>query len=220
MNLLNFVLLRDNSPPQTIIFKKKIMKLTLLCITILICSGNSFAQLNKGNWLVGGMGNFTSTKNYITNPVFSTTANVIFLKISPNIGYFFIDKLSMGIKPGFTWNKTEVLPINGGGGWSNTKRFEIGPFVRYYFLNADNPYNILADLSYQFGTARNKPENGSINTFSISAGPVIYFNTSVGLEVLIGYYEKNEKFKNSVSYSSGQKGLQVGVGFQFHLEKQ
>lgn len=197
--------------------KKTVMKLTLTCITILICSVHSYAQLNKGNWLVGGVGNFTSTKNSYSNPSISQMADVIFLNLSPDIGYFFIDKLSVGIKPGFTWNKTEVLPINGGGGSSNIKRFEVGPFIRYYLLNADNPYNILADISYQFGTARNKPANGNISTFSISAGPVIYFNTSVGLEVLIGYYQKNEEFKNS--YSSGQKGLQVGVGFHFYLEK-
>jgi len=49
------------------------------------------------------------------------------------------------------------------------------------------------------------------------AGPVIYFNSSVGLEVLLGYSSSLEDVENA--NKEVRKGFQVAVGFQIHLEK-
>ena len=212
--------MRTHSPPSIFyIFinsQKNIMKTTtLLLITTFFLIKHSYCQIEKGTWLVGGTGSFSSSKNSYSNPNYFQTSDVINLKISPNIGYFIIDKLAAGLRPSFTWDKAEVTTA--GGLTTNIKRFEIGPFIRYYFLNKAKPFNILTDFSYLFGSLSNKPEKGIINTFSISAGPVIYFNSSIGLEFLVGYYKKSEE--NKGIYRSEQKGLQIAVGFQIHLEK-
>lgn len=45
------------------------------------------------------------------------------------------------------------------------------------------------------------------------AGPVIYFNSSVGLELSLGYYY--QKPNNDAATT----GLQTRIGFQVYLEK-
>jgi len=108
-----------------------------------------------------------------------------------------------------------------GGLTSNVSRFEFGPFARFYFLPADNQYNILADVSYQYGIYYSKPTKGKINTLSASAGTVVFFNSSVGLEFLLGYYSRKEVIPLTTSGENitKQKGFQISVGFQIHLEK-
>ena len=177
------------------------------------------AQLTKDNWLAGGTGNFLSSKNTFSSPAYSSSSDRIDIKISSNIGYFIADKFALGVRPSFSKYKEQV---NGAGGLtSNVSRFEFGPFVRYYFLQADKQYNILTDVSYQYGIYYSKPTKGNINTFSASAGTVVFFNSTVGLEFLAGYYSRKEVMPLTTSGEnvSNQKGFQIGIGFQVHLEK-
>jgi len=188
-----------------------------LFIILTTLTFQSFGQLANGNWLVGGTGNFLSSKNTYTSPTFSSSSDRVDIKISPNIGYFIIDKFAAGLRSSYTKSKGVV---NGPGGLNtNENRFEIGPFVRYYFLDAQKSYNVLTDLSYQHGFYWFTPTKGNINTFSASAGSVIYFNSSVGLEFLLGYYSRKEVIRQNGDIINQQKGFQVGIGFQIHLEK-
>jgi len=192
------------------------MKQFMTILIILLSSIITCGQLTKGNWLVGGTGNFLTSKNTYTSITYSSTSDRIDIKISPSIGYFFVDKIASGLRISYSKFKDEV---NGpGGGYSNINRFEFGPFVRYYFLKSENQYNILTDLSYQYGLYRFKPTKGNINTLSLSAGPVIYFNTVVGLEFLLGYYNRKEVIKQNGDITNKQSGFQIGIGLQIHLE--
>lgn len=193
-----------------------IMKELFLAVIIAIASQAS-GQIIKDNWLVGGTGTFLSSKNTYTSPTYSSSSDRLDIKISPSIGYFIADKFASGLRVSFSKYKEEV---NGSSGLNtNVNRFEFGPFVRYYFLKTDNQYNILTDLSYQYGLYRFKPTKGNINTFSLAAGPVIYFNSVVGLEFLLGYYNRKEVIKQNGDNTNKQSGFQVNIGLQIHLEK-
>ena len=192
------------------------MKLLLKTLLLLTISTSSFAQLSKRNWLVGGSGSFYSSNSTYKTSNYYQESEEFNLGISPSIGYFFADKLAAGLRPSFSWGKGEVTTT--GGGKSDIKRFLIGPFVRYYLLSPEKPSNILTEANYQFGTISFSPGKGSISSYSIAAGPVIYFNSSVGLEFTIGYNSRTEDAENS--YKTTQKGLQIGIGFQIHLEKE
>lgn len=186
----------------------------LLVITVFIFLPAN-GQTDKGTWLIGGNSNFLSSKNTDKGSTFSLASDRIDIGISPNIGYFIVDKLAIGIKTSFSKYKDQGF----NGGYSNINRFEFGRLVRYYFLNPEEKnYNILADINYQYGITKDVHYyNGEINTFSASAGTVIFFNTSVGLEFLLGYYQRNENIYNS--YKTTQKGLRTSIGFQVHLKK-
>lgn len=185
---------------------------------------SAHSQLTKGNWLVGGNASFSSANSTYKTPNLSQKSDELNLSLSPNVGYFLLNKFALGLTPTFSWNKSEggdAIDNNGNvigsGGSSNVQRFLIGPFARYYVLSTEKPFNILVSAAYQFGTYSSKPTKGTVNNFSFGAGPVIFFNSSVGLEFLLGYGSRTEDVDGN--YKSTQKGMQIGIGFQIHLEK-
>ncbi|HSR37582.1 MAG TPA: hypothetical protein VLL95_01610 [Phnomibacter sp.] len=174
------------------------------------------SQLTKGTWIAGGAASFYSTQNKYASNIANQTSDVLRLSINPSIGYFLADKFAIGLRPNYTKNKAQVTSTSGLA--TNENRFDIGPFARYYFLQAEKQFNLLADISYQYGVYWFKPTKGNRNTFSASAGTVVFFNSSVGLELLLGYYTQKETINDAVKTINEQKGLQMTIGFQFHLE--
>lgn len=196
--------------------KKRKWFIGLLALFVLLAiSSSSFAQLTKGNWLVGGTGKFYSYTSTYSTPTISYESKYLDVNLAPGVGYFVVDKFAIGLKPSFNWTKSKTYPP--GGGSTDIKRFTLGPFARYYILNSESQFNIVTEGTYQYGIYRAGADKGSINNFSIMAGPVVYFNTTVGLEFLIGYTSSIEEIKNR--YKNTLKGYQIGVGLQIHLEK-
>jgi hypothetical protein len=173
----------------------------------------------KKTWLVGGSGSFYSYNQDLSYSSAFTKGKYTNIDISASIGYFLANKFVSGINSTFSSYKGEAIV---GGGISNSRKFAIGPFARYYFLEADRQFNILTEASYQFGpnvTPLTRKDKGQINNFSVMAGPELFFNSAVGLVVLMGYKSTKEDIDNSpnaISYKN--KGFQVLVGFQIHLE--
>jgi len=178
----------------------------------------SHSQVTQGIWLTGGTGTLLSTNYSWVSPTFSYSSDKVDIKISANLGYFIKDKIALGLRPSFSKYK-EVAEGTGGNINSNVNRLEIGPFVRYYFLEAEKQFNILGDIGYQYGFYWFKPTRGNINTVSANAGTVVFFNTSVGLELLLGYYHRKEVIKENEEFVTNQKGFQISIGFAIHLEK-
>lgn len=240
MKLLKKMLLHDNSPPKT---KKKNKFLTIksiitmktfkLFIAIaLLITINSFGQLDKKTWLVGGTGSFDSYKENYTY-VFTGTGtgenieierSIKEIEFSPKVGYFVIDKLALGIGVSYISEKSESKTISGNasGGSSKSHSLYVGPFARYYFLNKDKPYNILVEANYQFGNIDQSvfsDDKGKLSRFSLFVGPEIYFNSSVGMNLLVGYTNSKRNMDNNSSVSNSTNGLQVAIGFQIYLQK-
>lgn len=176
------------------------MKLFICSILLLLFSNNiSFSQINKGDWLIGGIINLTSQTT--RNEEFSSTSTIFNSKA--DVGYFLIDQLAFGIKPGFYLYKDYSQ--------LNIKYFDLGIFSRYYFLKSNSLYNIIIQPEYfrSFGDG-----GATKNTYSLLAGPVIYFNERIGLEFNIGYSIQNVKGNIAKFYT-----LQSGIGLQIHLTK-
>ena len=172
----------------------------ILVISILLVAFASNAQIDKGNWMMGGsgaIGNFKTTSEENSSTSTSIT-------ISPNIGYFFIDKLSIGLAGQFNY----VFPK----GDSHTiSSNSISPFIRYYFLEKEKQINIFSETRYEI--MRISQGNFKTDTFLIKGGVVFFLNSSVGLEVALNYstQKTNQNFENRAIY--------LNVGFQIHLEK-
>jgi hypothetical protein len=189
------------------------MRVFILCCTTLLCTTACHAQLEKGTWLLGGSGKFFSYKSQYSTDTYVNESNYTQIDISSNIGLFLIEKLGLGIRP--TLSSFKGGTTDGGIG-SNIKRYWIGPFMRYYFLEKDRESNIIGDLSYQVGFLRGI-SRGSLSRFSCLAGPVLFFNSSVAIEFLVGYSYNKEDIQQASKEI--QKGFQVAIGFQIHLEK-
>jgi len=176
------------------------MKHIIIVVFMLLDLNSLQAQITKRNWLVGGEGNFSTSKSKFSNGNESDRASQFV--ISPNIGYFFADKFAGGLKGIIGFTKLEGESINTG--------FNIGPFLRYYFLDIENRTNLFSEVSYAHGDSGT---GLSSNSYSIKAGPSIFLNSSVAVEIALAYnYAKN---------SSGTSNNQIiaGVGLQIHLEK-
>jgi hypothetical protein len=186
----------------------KKLSLILISLSVLIVAN---AQITKGNWLVGGNGNFSFTSFNAESNTKTTTLN-----LGPDIGYFFIDKFAGGVRLSFYKNHVQFGQPNNN--FTTFTNYDIGPFVRYYLLPIDKEYNIITEGNYQFGNEKVKTNNSSTtsksNSFSFSVGPVIYFNSSVGIEFLLNYSSSG----NNVSSKRGNS-FGIGIGLQVHLQK-
>lgn len=191
------------------------MRTSILSLFLLTFSLIAKSQLNKGIWLAGGTGKFYSYNSRNSSSTYNVESKYAQIDLSPAVGYFVMDKLALGLKSTFSSIKGKVT--SAGGLSTNVQRYLIGPFGRYYLLDKENNYNIVTDLSYQFGFFGGGLAKGKLNTFSALAGPIIYFNTTVGIEFLMGYSYSKEDVEQA--NKEVRKGFQIGVGFQIHLDK-
>jgi hypothetical protein len=188
------------------------MKITqTLVLVFFLASFLGTAQITKGNFLVGGNGNFSYTKfkqkpNPNTGSIVFNNINgeILGILLEPNIGYFIKDKFAVGLKIGFenNFNSQSSFQIN-------QTQFSLGPFLRYYFLNTDKPFNLFVEPSYY--TYTYKPL-GNANGFGLKVGHVYFLNSSVGVESSLNYQYRD------IDQSTANT-LFVAFGFQLYLEK-
>ena len=196
------------------------MKLRFLFVVLFLIAFASQAQLTKNTWLVGGTGSFQSYNRDYQIPPNSVQYKQTDVSLSPSIGYFIIDKLALGLRPSFSWSKSEWVSSTGniGGGRGNSSWLELGLFGRWYFLQKEKNYNIIGDVSYHYGIQNNFGKNtGYSNSFKFLTGPEFYFNSSIGIELLVGYSLRKELYDDG--NSNFYKGFLTTIGFQIHLEK-
>lgn len=173
------------------------MKKVLFAALMTIAVQGVFAQVNKGQWLVGGNVGFESIK-------YGDSKGTSFT-FSPNGGYFFIDKFAGGLRVDLTSTKPKDGKASG--------ETLIAPFLRYYFLPSAQKVNIFADASYGFGSRKVLGESESQNAFTISAGPAIFLSPNTALEFALRYHSKGGDAWGEDRWNA----FGVNVGFQIHL---
>lgn len=186
------------------------MKKALFILISFFIGATSFAQINKGQYLVGGNAAFSG---YDDNGHKSSQ-----LTIAPNAGYFFINKLAGGLKLNLGYGSFKIS-----GEKATTSSYGVSPFVRYYILPAANKVNLFAQASYGWNKSRNKypdyTSRSTFNSYSFAAGPAFFVTPNISVELTAGYTNsqyKNKNYDNTTSKSK-EKLFQVGVGFQIHL---
>lgn len=170
---------------------KKILLTLLPVFTLLIAN----AQTEKGDWMVGG--------GFQLN----TSDNNTIIALTPNAGIFAINNLAVGGNLRFSYIKSDDTKVTD---------FGIGPFVRYYFTNA----NIRPILhgSFDFLSSKTKivglgsSSSTGINYF-LGGGAAIFISDQVSIDALLGY--DHTKYKKS----DGSGGFAMTVGFQVYLLK-
>lgn len=210
MKLLKTPKGRCNSPPNkhkqitnyTNKTLNKMKTIKTLFLAILLFTMTTNAQITKGNWMVGGDGSFSNSKATNSTGIIGSSNGV---GISPNIGYFFTDKLAVGIRASFNYGKTSGGPSSIGFGGS--------PFVRYYFLKPEKLVNVFIDANYGYTLSKTDGREETGRSYNLKAGPVVYFNSSVGLELTLNYNKSFSPDDYVYQY------FYVGLGFQIHLKK-
>jgi hypothetical protein len=183
------------------------MKKVLFAAFLLVSSNAIFAQVNQGNILAGGGAQFDHQSQ--------GDDKVTSIGIAPDLGYFVINQLAVGLRPefGYAKSKTKVGTTTT---TSSGTSFTIAPFVRYYFMPSGEKVNVFGDASYGFGSSKVKGGSSvSGNYYQIKAGPAIFLTPNTALEFAAYYrswggdaYEYNGDRENHFGLS---------IGFQIHL---
>ena len=200
------------------------MKTTIFSVIALFFTLTSFAQLEQRTWLVGGSGSFYTYTDKYSSPNLNQTGKWTEISLAPSVGYFFEDKFCGGIRAIFSSSKGTDIASDGTISTANQYYLSGGPFLRYYFLEMDKPFNILSDVSYQLGVNQylgGAHQKGKYNMFSAMTGIEAFFTSSASIEFLLGYSQKITSIgDNTVSPITDTKnGLQASIGFQLHLIK-
>lgn len=220
MKLLKTMLLQDNSPPKTKIknnfltIKTNItMKTFKLFMAIALLSFlTSNAQITKGNWMFGGSASYNNKEIYNKN--FSNDkGRTTEIEVTANAGYFIIDKLQAGTRISY-----EHFSRKGDEG-SSRYWLKYGVYTRYYLLKPEKMVNFFLDGQYFLGNKAFSDGDfkDKLNGYVFSAGPTIFFNSSVAMELGINY--SSTKF-NGANDNIIENNLQFSLGFQIFLEKQ
>lgn len=193
-------------------------------LALVLFSYSSFAQITKNTWIVGGSGSvFRSTEDY-NSPGFTQTSKFTSIDFSPTVGYFLINKLAGGLRLTGTYTKGNFSYPGGGTATTEAYKLAAGPFVRYYFLEADKPFNLLADLSYQTGLNKYLGlvhQKGKFNILSLMGGAEIFFNQAAGIEMLFGYSKETVSIEDAPSvFKSEKSGFRTSIGVMLHLQKE
>jgi hypothetical protein len=219
---------------------KKIYLLPLLlCVTL-----PAWCQLKKGQWVTGGTAAYAHSTTKGTTSGIKNTNKVTSFQAAPLGGYFFMDRFCAGLRPGYSTSSTNQvldgaqLPMMlfYSSTTSKSTAFSIAPFARYYFLPAGRKINILADLSYAYDYVSQHSETyqryNNLSTqqiqegrstsvskehassYTLAAGPAIFFNPKVSLELTVGYSITD--FADSDLTSNT---IQVGTGFLYFFGK-
>lgn len=180
------------------------MKKVLFAAFLLVSSHSMFAQINKGQWLVGGTAGFETSKHGD-----SDAGKYTDIWVQPDAGYFFADKLAAGLRLGFSSSKYKDED-------DAFSTFTAAPFVRYYFLDAAQKVNIFADASYGFGSTGAK-DKASLNYFDIMAGPAVFLTPNTALEFAL-YYKSSGGDAYKIGTEDERKNdFGLSIGFQIHL---
>ncbi|AYB29482.1 outer membrane beta-barrel protein [Chryseolinea soli] len=174
-----------------------------LCLAV----SSSFAQTSKGAFLLGGSLGFSSghTNTTYNYPAISRKEKQSAIGVDPNVSYFVIDHLSVGVVTPFMyrWYKTEGVDQK-----TTYTSYSVGPLIRYYF-HLGNQWAIFPEASYSYGWTVTKgysylsgdivPVTYRGNTRNLQGGlGLVYFlNPNIGVEGKFRYQSMRDTYNRT-----------------------
>lgn len=201
-------------------------KSLILILSLMLLSISSFAQLQKGNLLLGGNVNFqtSSTESDNLGVAGGNTSKSNRFSFSPLVGYFFSDRTVLGLKVDYFSSKTENRILAGPTIIFENDGIGLGPFVRRYFPikewvafygQAEVNYGSARHLNTNSSSSSSETKTRSVN-FAASLGlsffPTQWMSIDLSANPLSFYHQNNQN--NSGSSSSSEVNTS---GFNFDL---
>lgn len=185
------------------------MKKLFLLAAVAFASA-SYAQTEKGNWFAGSdlglsFSSETVKEKYDGRELSNSTTSTF--KFIPNVNYFVIDNLAVGLGLEYTNSKTK-------GASDSENIFTIAPNATYFFpLSANLAPFVGAKVGYATASAGSSDANKYNGlVFGGKAGIAYFVNQGAAITGYVGYDSYSLKNKAD-SKSETQKGtLGVGVG--------
>lgn len=191
-------------------------KLTLFIILLLPFS--SYSQNKKDLLISGGLGGYYSRAEVNFNGFGYNSGKEFICELNPNLGFFFIKSLSIGLGVDLINNSTiseEQITIR-----TFHNYLLVSPFFKYYF-----PFRLFIQAQYNFGEKISKYESDNtpgdynlsykstefLSGFGIGIGYLVKINNSISKEPSFKYLQN---FVNSSYERYGSDNLTGGKGNQ------
>ncbi len=189
-------------------------KRLLLILPLLLLSFSGFAQLQKGNKILGGTINYSTSNTSPTDPIGlpGQTSKTNSFNIRPIFGVFVSDRTVVGLT--FDISSYSSENSNNGQEFSyKSNRFSFGPFVRRYFpVKEWVAFYGQADLNYSSGNIKqnysaslNQGYELSTNTFNLIA--------SLGLAFFPTNWMSVDLSMNPLTFTHSLNKYEVGSNF-------
>ena len=190
------------------------MKKLFLFAAVIFASA-SYAQTEKGNWFAGSDLGLSYTSETTTPKYDGTKGNKTTestFKITPNVNYFVIDNLAVGLG-------LEYINSKAKGASDSENMFTIAPNATYFFpLSANLAPFVGAKVGYAMASAGSSDAskyNGLV--FGGKAGIAYFVNQGAAITGYVGYdsYSLKNKADSKVETQRGILGVGVGVALFF-----
>ena len=195
---------------------------TILAIAIImtVACSNTFAQTDKGNFILGGNTSFTITHNNVET--LGEKAKITNIMLQPYAGYFIFNKFSAGLSVDYDYSST-------------IKSADVSVLTdfRYYFTNYSvKPFvKINAGYSNQFLDAGYYPNEfrSSAHGLKVGAGAglAIFFKDNMSIDITGQYFYSNLKrvgggtygdlYDTSRNFKAKVDELRLFIGFSVYL---
>ena len=124
--------------------------------------------VSAGSWMLGGQAGFQSDKTDGEDDALNT------LLISPNIGYFIIDNLGIGLNVGFASLSQ---------GDNSATVIGIGPYARYYVFQG-----LFPQVGIMYNSTKVDDFDAVTGTdINLGVGYSFFVNNSIAIEPMLGY---------------------------------
>ena len=194
------------------------MKNILMICFAALAFATANAQTQNGSFLIGGTASVENAKGNLESLSVLTTepGTTTAISLAPQVGYFVIDNLAIGLRPSITYAWRGKDNRNTATG--------LGPFVRYYFpfgrfavfpefkasLNNSKQSYLIIDPDN--GSSANATFKSKSTQYSGGVGFVWFAAKNVGIESILSY----SHYKRS---SSAGNLLSLRFGIQFYLSR-
>lgn len=171
------------------------------------------AQTEKGKWLLGGNSSvsYTSTKTtFEFDGEEAGDQDSSIFTINPEVGYFVMDNLSVGLGVGFSSTKV---------GESKASTAIVTPNATYFFEAGDNLKPFVSLGAGLASTSAGDDDSQKSSGLAIRGlGGLAYFvSESVSVNFLVQYLNTNQKNKSDSDLVSKNSNIGAGVGFFIYL---
>lgn len=139
--------------------------------------------------MIGGDAYFTSTS------IDGVDDNINLISINPNVGYFIMDNLGVGVRLG-----VDLLSQ----GDNSQTDFGIGAFARYYVFQGLFPQ---VGFTYNSFKIKDGPDATTSTDLTLGVGYSLFLNNSIALEPMLVYNINSEKVNT----------FGLGIGIQAFL---
>lgn len=217
-------------------------KRRLFILPLLLLSFSGVAQLQKGNKILGGTLNYSTSTNTSDNSGVAggSTSKTNNLTVNPRLGFFVSDRTVVGLMFDINSYSNETTNLGGFEYNYESSRFGFGPFVRRYFPVKDwVAFYGHADMNYSFGelkqTYSNSPSQNyerSTNTFNLGAAlglaffPTNWMSVDLSMNPLSFSHSVNENEvgssyadENTSSFNLNLSSQSFYIGAHFFLNK-